>query len=300
MGQYMNQPSERSNRDYQKVYISGRKNKVFFTQSGDIPIHDPKLLSGPDSQRQNKRVYENIGRRGITSEQFKGREAELDRLHQLLTSHVKVGITAAVTGMGGVGKTELAIQYARKHKNLNTYISVVWLPARDFAMELVEFARCNFPQITIPDGVSSENKVNTCWQGWVEGEVLLVIDDVTDYDKEIKPYLPADARFKVLLTSRLKFKSPIESLDLEILQEDEALALLEFFIGQKKIQAELECAKKICDWLGYLPLGLELIGKYIVDTNLSLVEMLEELQAIRLKHPALEQANHDGMTGELG
>ncbi|BBC26623.1 tetratricopeptide repeat protein [Pseudanabaena sp. ABRG5-3] len=297
----MNNPSEQIGKDKLDVTISGDNNRVVFSQDGSIHIEKSQAESETQQSVTVKveRVYENLGRRGIVAEQFKGREDDLDRLHQLLKNNSQVAITAAVTGMGGVGKTELAIQYARKY--LTTYQGGVgWFPARDFAIKLVEFARCQFDNIVIPDGVSLEAQVATCWRQWMHGEVLLVIDDVIDYQQEVQPYLPENSRFKALLTSRLKFHDPIESLDLEILQPNAAIELLEFLIGKDKIQAKLEDAKKICEWLGYLPLGLELIGRYVADERLTLAEMLEELQEIRLQHPALEDANYAAMTGRFG
>ncbi len=248
---------------------------------------------------QKEKVYENLGRRGISTEQFKGREDDLNRLHKLLQNNSQVAITAAVTGMGGVGKTELAIQYAREH--LSTYQGGVgWFTARDFALKLVEFARSQFDNIFIPYGVGLEAQIQACWRQWVEGEVLLVIDDVTNYLLEIAPYLPENSRFKVLLTSRLRFQNPIVLLDLEILKPDAALELLEFWVGKEKIQTELDNAQKICEWLGYLPLGLELVGRYVADEELTLGEMLAELQEIRLQHPALDQEDYSPITAQLG
>jgi hypothetical protein len=51
----------------------------------------------------------------------------------------------------------------------------------------------------------------------------------------------------------------------------------------------LSDALQLCEWLGYLPLGLELVGRYLAeDPDLSLAEMLERLKAQRLEDEAID------------
>ena len=62
------------------------------------------------------------------TDKFVGRERELEHLHQQLQRNNSV-VIAAVEGMGGVGKTELAIQYSLLHLQLHTYPgSICWCP----------------------------------------------------------------------------------------------------------------------------------------------------------------------------
>jgi predicted ATPase len=73
--------------------------------------------------------------------EFVGREEELQNLHQLLQDNKQVAI-AAIAGMGGVGKTELALQYAIQHRE--TYNGgLCWLLAKieDVGIQVVQFAR---------------------------------------------------------------------------------------------------------------------------------------------------------------
>ena len=65
------------------------------------------------------------------TDKFVGRERELERLHQHLQRNHQV-VIAAVEGMGGVGKTELAIQYSLLHLQSRKYPGgICWLQARD-------------------------------------------------------------------------------------------------------------------------------------------------------------------------
>lgn len=243
--------------------------------------------------------YENLGRRGVIPEQFIGREQEIRTLHELLQQNAQVAITAAVTGMGGVGKTELAIQYARNH--LSTYQGgVCWFPARDFPLNLVEFARPRFfPNINF-DRFSLQEQVAYCWQNWAKGEALLVLDDVTNYQQQVQLYLPESPRFKVLITTRKRLRDKkIALLDLEVLTPANSLELLKLLLGNERVERELDIAAELCKWLGYLPLGLELVGRYLDEEPLSLAQMLERLKQKRLKHPALEETN-PMMTAQLG
>jgi tetratricopeptide (TPR) repeat protein len=239
--------------------------------------------------------------------------------------------------MGGVGKTELATQYARTHE-ADYPGGICWLNARDtnLAAEIIQFAQL-YLNLEVPQELGGrrlnlEEQVDWCWQNWYtppaplgkggvreegEGRVLVVLDDVTKLG-ECRKVLPTANRFRVLMTTRLRgLDSNFVPISLDVLSPDAALELLTGLVGTKRVgltspPAPLlrgEGSKKIalspsslsppfparegglgglglsdahllCEWLGYLPLGLELVGRYLAeDPDLSLAEMLERLKA---------------------
>jgi tetratricopeptide (TPR) repeat protein len=215
--------------------------------------------------------------------------------------------------MAGVGKTELALQYAKAH--LNHYTGdICWFYARsDLGLQIVEFARSHFANFTLPDNLTPATQTKYCWEYWAsllssEGEnkeILVIIDNVTDYS-QIQPYLPpTSSPFKLLITTRVKLEAAITILPLEVLTPSAALELLAFYIGkyrvkntrgkpfgtnskrqqnQQKLAAsptppDKGVAQQLCEWLGYLPLGIELVGGYLQqEPKLSLEKMRSRLQ----------------------
>lgn len=244
-------------------------------------------------------IPNNVPRSGVV--QFIGREPELEQLHGQLQQGDLTAISA-VEGMGGVGKTELAIQYTQQHEAFYQG-GICWLFAREFNIgtQVVGFAQAQL-NLKVPEGLELPDQVAFCWRNWPEGNVLLVLDDVVNYRRDVEPYLPpsASSRFKVLMTTRLKFGPPIQSLSLDVLSPEQALELLTVLIGAERVQPELEMAKTLCQWLEYLPLGIELVGRYLLKrTDLSLATLLFRLQEKAkkrqaIKHDALQQ---DEVTG---
>jgi hypothetical protein len=156
-----------------------------------------------------------------------GRETDLANLHGQLQPRKAVAI-AAIAGMGGIGKTELALQYALKHLDLNTYPGgVCWLRARqEVPSQIVEFARTHLG-LTPPEDYLLEAQVRWCWQHWRQGEALIVFDDVQDYSEIEGSLAPLKSGFTVLLTTRLQIQSdPVRSLTLDFLPPLAAFQLL--------------------------------------------------------------------------
>lgn len=120
-----------------------------------------------------------------------------------------------------------------------------------------------------------------------------MFDDVTDYAQQVKPYLPPDLpRFKVLLTTRFSFDSTLKQLPLNVLKPLAAMKLLKSLVGRERLNQEAWIARKICKFLGYLPLALELIGRYLdKQPDLSLEKLLKRLERKRLEHEAVAKAN---------
>jgi len=215
---------------------------------------------------------------------FVGRKHELVLLHQ----HLKQNNFAVINGMGGIGKTELAIQYSLLHLQLNTYpAGICWLQARgkNISVQIIQFCRTNL-DLQPPDNVNLLEQVSWCWQRWPKGNTLVVIDDVQNYPA-IQPYLPPQpSQFKVLITTRLKLDSS-GSLSLQLFSESDALALLSELIGGDKLTKETAQAQELCQRLGYLPLALQLVGRYIQKHKISFAKMLKRLEAKGLDDPAL-------------
>ncbi|MEH2121360.1 NB-ARC domain-containing protein [Nostoc sp.] len=250
--------------------------------------------------------YENLPLSGVMK--FVGREDELQNLHQMLQENNQVAI-AAIAGMGGLGKTELALQYAMAHREIYKG-GICWLLAKagDVGIQIVQFARTQLDLNPAENLTEDSNQkllaqVQYCFRHWREGNVLLVLDDVSDYE-QVKPYLSSpSSRFKVLMTTRQYFGG-IAQLSLDVLQPEAALELLKSLLKDtpERIEKELAVANQLCEWLGYLPLGLELVGRYLTrKRDLSVTEMLRRLKEKRLDERSLSKPkSEDNMTAQRG
>jgi tetratricopeptide (TPR) repeat protein len=239
--------------------------------------------------------------------EFVGREADLQKLHDRLQESNLLAITA-IQGMGGIGKTELALQYAYSALAQDQYPGgVCWLRSReDISTQIVGFARVHL-DLSLPTELDLSQQVAYCWSHWREGKALLIWDDVTDY-AEVQPYLPPRGdRFQILLTTRVDLGASVRQLRLEVLREEAALDLLRAIVTQGGEVEDLRFLEEIgglerqlCQWVGYLPLGLELVGRYLARRKeVSIATLLQRLQEKRLEARALLQAE-PGMTASLG
>ncbi|BAT55949.1 putative kinesin light chain [Nostoc sp. NIES-3756] len=239
---------------------------------------------------------------------FVGREQELTMLHQ----NLQRGNYVAISGMGGVGKSELATQYARKYQD--AYDGIVWLNDRssNLGAEVLEYFASfglEIPQELGGRLLTLKEQVAWCWSKYPNSTlpILIVFDNVTDL-ANLREVVPTDNRFRVLITTRLRNLDPtfIQEIPLDVLspekEPDKAVELLERLLGERdrRVDNQLKAANEICKYLEYLPLGIQLVGGYLVgDLQLSLEKMLKRLQARKLTEPALQDRENINST-QLG
>ena len=305
------------NRIQQEIYNPNNQKRKLVpvdTEKGNLPEDEvftfliKETLSKIISEEIESIKIENIpsNLKKIGSTHFVGREKQLEELHQLLQQNEQVTISA-IAGMGGIGKTELALQYALTYKD-HYPGSLCWFSVRgeNIETQIIEYA-ASYLNLFAPEELETNiAKLKYCWQNWRSEKSLIVLDDVPNYGKfyreNIEPYLPtATSNIKVLMTSRERPGANISRIDLDVLSETKALELLTALIGQSRIKAEPETAKDVCKWLGYLPLGLELVGRYIsLDENLTIERTLQRLEKRKLKARALADPEQADMTSQLG
>lgn len=237
---------------------------------------------------------------------FVGRSQELVTIHTLLYQQQNTVVISAVAGMSGVGKTELAIKYARQHEN-DYPGGICWLNAIDgnLAENIIQFAK-SYLHLEVDQKDSQGKPLNTnqqvawCWEKWQpsEGLVLVIFDDVSDKENW-SAYLPNNNRFRVLITTRLQnFDINLKKIALNVFSPDEALEILINMVGSREINRELETAKELCKWFGYLPLGIELAGRYIANKppHFTLATILNELKQQQLEQEVKETIQKELIT----
>ncbi|MBD2726359.1 hypothetical protein H6G96_08470 [Nostoc sp. FACHB-892] len=229
---------------------------------------------------------------------FVGRETELATVHEDLQR----GDYVAIAGMGGVGKTELATQYARRYQQ--DYGGIAWFNDREtnLAAEVLEFFRLQLgleiPQELGGTLLSLKEQVAWCWSKYPDSPlpILIVFDDVTNLDN-LRQVVPKNNRFRVLITTRLRDLDSnfIQKIPLDVLspqkEPGKALELLKRLLGKadRRVENKPQAAAAICESLEYLPLGIELVGGYLVrDPDISLDIMFGRLQERKLAEVALQ------------
>ncbi|MDZ7993145.1 MAG: tetratricopeptide repeat protein [Nostoc sp. EfeVER01] len=228
---------------------------------------------------------------------FVGREDDLGQLSEKLIKPSTGGILA-VSGMAGVGKTELARQYARQYE-ANYPGGICWLSMRgaNLAADIFKFAKSSM-NLDVQKELKEKNlnlkdQILWFWANWkpVEGLVLIILDDVTDWTS-CRGLLPTSNRFRILMTTRQRrLETSFAEISLDVLSEKDALKLLASVLVKEDLRVKRKSpeAKRLCAWLGYLPLGLELVGRYLVqDPDLSLTDVLTLLKTQSLQDNVID------------
>ena len=203
--------------------------------------------------------------------------------------------------MGGVGKTELAFQYTNGRYQ-QEYDEILWFDCRDrdLAGEILQFFQFKL-KYQIPEELRGQllsKQVGWCWDKYKKSKLytLIIVDDVSDV-KQLREVFPEDLQFPIVITTRQQHldTNRIKDLPLDVLSPDKepekALELLQLLLGQsdRRVEREPEVAAALFECLGYLPLGIILVGGYLAaDPDLSLAVMERQLQAEKLANPALE------------
>jgi len=217
---------------------------------------------------------------------FTGREDDLNKIAaSLLCDNPSTTlISQAITGMGGIGKTQLAVEFAYRHGH--QFDGVHWLNLASPESLDSEIAACGRAMGLAFDD-QREQVANTL-KIWQSGGLRLLILDNFEEVKEANKILAGlqGANMRLLITSRRNDWSKelgLHSLPLNLFSEEESLEFLERSLEKKEGKEE---RKLLADKLGYLPLALELAAKYINVNKISIAKYLSELNEI-LSHESM-------------
>lgn len=203
-----------------------------------------------------------------------GIEGKLEEVHEKLSNSKKlsIGQVAKFEGMGGLGKTQLAVEYVHKYKD--TYPNgVLWLTMdQDIDEQLITLGRTHN---LVNQNLDIKEQLDGIKYQLKSFENMLLIYDNTNEQKDIEQeFLPKSITNKILITTR----NPIQGytpIELETLDFENSKKLLEIESGKTVLESENKFVEELCEKLGGLPLALEMAGAYIKYLDLSWEKYIE-------------------------
>src|SRR5450432_1764356 len=218
---------------------------------------------------------------------FTGREEVLHQLYTALThEHAEVGSQSyALSGLGGIGKTQTAIEYA--HRYANSYSAVFWISAEtdeNIVSSMIAIALLlNLPEKQEQD----QEKIVTAVTHWLNNhsDWLLIIDNVED-PALVKLFLPPVRSGALLFTTRLQTLGTLaQILTLPFLTPYEGIDLLLHRARSHSLEAlplpeeENAAAQIIVQEMGGHPLAIDQAGAYIQACGCSFTAFLAILHS---------------------
>lgn len=231
---------------------------------------------------------------------FTGRDQLLTRLDVILSSDQASVQPLAITGSGGIGKTQLVVEYAyRYHKR---YQAVFWVQGdtrESLISAFVDAAQLlNLPKKDEHD----QNVIVAAFQYWMRTQTdwLLILDNADDW-VTVSKFIPTVYGGHILLTTRTKITSArAQNVEVKMMAPELAALFLLRRVAVIEKDASLEQASPtdrnqaldIAYELGYLPLALDQAGAYIEDTKFGLgpyLQLYRQEQAALLAHHSMSQ-----------
>lgn len=204
---------------------------------------------------------------------FTGRKEILHHLHTVFSNHHTSYVTLALSGLGGVGKTQIAIEYAYDYRD--SYHAIFWLNAstRDtLSTDLTALV----PSLALVQQEQEEVMVQAV-KHWLSTHTdwLLILDNVDSLEM-IADFLPLQSAGNVLLTTRIQILGTLaQGIEVENMTLDEGITFLlrraklfesSTLLEQHTQENHLHAATIVSE-LGGLPLALDQAGAYIEETQ---------------------------------
>ncbi|MEU9347056.1 FxSxx-COOH system tetratricopeptide repeat protein [Streptomyces sp. NPDC048278] len=215
----------------------------------------------------------NVPQRNST---FTGRGYTLERVREQLRN----GMTAelpqhqALLGMGGVGKTQIALEYV--HRFSADYDLVWWVPAENIDNVVSTLAELG-SRIGAPGGedmaLASKETVRMLSRGIPTKRWILVFDNADD-PEGLADYMPATGGGHVLVTSRNHaWSDKAEALQVDVFQRQESIDHL----SRRAPRLSPAEADQVAEAVGDLPLAVEQAGAWLAETAMPTAEYLSRL-----------------------
>ncbi|MET9098605.1 MULTISPECIES: FxSxx-COOH system tetratricopeptide repeat protein [Streptomyces] len=228
----------------------------------------PSVESG---QSTTPRVWGNIPPRNPN---FTGRVDLLERLGERLAEGTTTVLPEAIHGMGGVGKTQLAIEYAYRHQS--EYDIVWWIPAErpgQIGQALVELAQRLGLVSSAEANIAGPAVREALREGRPYSRWLLIFDNA-DSPERVRDYFPTGGSGTILVTSRNRRWSVVgPSLEVDVFTREESKQLLRRSSAYGEALDDTD-ADLLAEALGDLPLALEQAAAWRAETGMPVSEYL--------------------------
>ena len=224
---------------------------------------------------------------------FTGREDELARLYHALTKEKNVVLTQPqmISGLGGIGKTQLAIEYAYRHRNDYQYI--FWVRADTNELLILDYTEiANSLDLPMKDE-KDQRLIVRAVINWLQSHTdwLLILDNADNLEA-VRDFLPKKGNGHILLTTR----SPAigidaQGIELDSMRPEESVLFLMRRAKLLNLDSSIDSvsdidrskAREIAKNMGDLPLALAQAGAYIEETECGLQGYLRLYQARGVK-----------------
>ncbi|OAK94532.1 kinesin light chain 1 [Phaeosphaeriaceae sp. SRC1lsM3a] len=230
----------------------------------------------------------------VKNRYFVGRSDELQTLNQKLLIDRDCD-RLSIVGLGGTGKTQLALQFAYKVKETMSAVSIFWMPA--LSMESFEQACAGIVtalQIGRTGAAGEEDAkvlVREHLSSDHAGRWLLIVDNADDHDllfgsnqnAGILDYLPEGDKGMTLFTTRVQevavSLSRGDILELGPMSRRDAAAFLEKSLIKKNLIEESEAASQLLAELACLPLAISQAAAYLNMNKISIAKYMQLLNS---------------------